>query len=47
MGIESAEGVNETVMRRFTGEEQPHQGILAAIAMRHLVNHLRDQGIVW
>ena len=35
-GIESAEEVNESLLRRFAGEEQAHRGILAAIAMRHL-----------
>lgn len=45
-GIETAEGIDENLIQRFTGEEGPGHGIYCATAMRHLGNHLRDQGIV-
>jgi len=45
-GIETAEGIDENLMRRFAGEEGPGHGIYLAIAMRRLGKHLRDQGIV-
>ena len=45
-GIETAEGINESLMRRFAGEEGPGHGIYLAVAMRRLEKHLRDQGIV-
>jgi len=45
-GIETAGGIDENLMRCFTGGEGPGRGIYAAIAMRHFGKHLRDQGIV-
>lgn len=45
-GIETAEGIDGNLMRRFAGEEGPGHGIYLALAMRRLGKHLRDQGIV-
>lgn len=45
IGIETAEGINEILMRHFV-EDLTHPGTYAPIAMRHFGKHLRDQGIV-
>jgi len=46
--IETAEQVDERLIKRFVDEESPshHTFRYAPIAMRHLWEHLRDQGIV-
>ena len=46
IGIESAEEVNESMVRRFVDEGLTHQKVLGLTAMNHLWKYLRDQGIV-
>jgi integrase/recombinase XerD len=45
IGIETAAGVNESLMRRFV-EDPTRQGTFVPIAMHHFWKHLHDQGIV-
>lgn len=46
IGIESAERVNESLMRDFVDKGLTHQRFLGRTAMGHLWKYLRDQGIV-
>jgi site-specific recombinase XerD len=45
IGIETAEEVNDGLMRHFA-EKRTHHGLFAPIAMHHFAKYLRDQGIV-
>ena len=46
VGVETADEINEQLMRRFLHEEVKHDRVVVSAALVHYWKHLREQGIV-